>query len=210
MEKREVWELAKNRNIDIPNKDELYRLLEANMHRIEFVNDHIGLKDFAFIAEVGSQFTDNLFIALDVKLSTHGHAEENEQGFFNAYDGDPIECLKKLRRFFSETERTLALGVGFIECLTTMEDHFKAMIGVTQGEFKTMQEGLKKLRRFPVFYDRHAKTPEQFNEVENEKLKNKIEDTMQQINDILDKKTQQEQDKIEFERLSKYYKRLKA
>jgi hypothetical protein len=141
--------------------------------------------------------------------------EQHHESFLRKYNEDPIEVVNEVKRFFEETDRTLFVGIGFIECTMTQND-IKEVIGLLQrGIVKDQFEGLRRVRKFPDWYNQVASFPNevQFETKTEEKVRKKAEkelmkkQIMAQIDAILDKNEKTKEDEEEFNRLSKEYKK---
>ena len=230
--KKDIWNKIKERAFDFANKDEIFSIIENHLERIEFVKDHIGLRDFLFIAEEGTEdsYVSNLFIATDVNASKHATMQENNQEFGKKVNEDPIEVLKELKLFLSSTQRPLYLGVGFIETIskqlrdTTVEvETFdgiqeislldaKIIGGIQSGKYKSAEEALKDLREFPHWYTEVSVMPEETKQltIEEERAL-KIEERriqMEEYKNAIDEALD-EQNKEKFLQYSKLLNELK-
>lgn len=195
MKNKLVWDKIKERKYEFPNKEEIFNLIESHSERIEFVRDHIGLRDFLFIAEAGTQgfYVSDLFVATDVEFSARNDVEGNDDALREKTIEDPMEVLEELRSFFANTRRTLYLGVGFLE--TTNQDlrrikvpvededgqlkvisllEVKIIQGLQSGKYSSYQEAMKDLRVFPEWYTQRSVMPEETGQITMEDEKRTI------------------------------------
>jgi len=232
MDKKQIWDKIKERKYDIPFKEEIFSMIEENLNRVEFVKDHIGLRDFLFISEEGTEgfFTSNLFAAMNVDAEKNFPLEQNEKAFSQNYNDDPNDILKDLKWFFVNTERTLFLGIGFIE--TTSPElrkekfqHFGPdgqLHEITKydlviyemmqsGKATTYAEASKQLRVFPDWYDKYCKMPDEVKQLtkteEKEIAKTQFQNKKKYLMELIDQ-TLDEGNREEFDRLSIMYKEL--
>lgn len=217
MENQNVWKKIKEREYDIPNQNEIFNLIETHLDRVEFVRDHIGLRDFLFIAESGTQgfYISTLFIATDVEASKRNTMSENDEAFHEKLNEDPIGVLKELQSFFANTNRTLYMGIGFMETTSQEMRDTKVPIqdmdgelqeislleatiiaGLQSGKYRSPQEAMKDLRKFPDWYTETSVMPEETEQVTVEEEKQAVAETLLvqklylkgQINEALDRK----------------------
>lgn len=225
--KQKIWNHIKERTFDLPYQKEIFHLIETHLDRIEFVRDHIGLRDFLFLAEEAAKgyYTSELFIAINVDVSKRNNMRENNEQFTKKVNDDPIEVLKELKSFFLDTGRTLYLGIGFVETINSdlrektveVEDiegnHAELSLldvtiirGIQTGKYKSPEEAMKDLRQFPEWYENSSAMPEEVSQItieEEEEIKrnqrqSKIKAYTDEINKALDQK-----DKDSFMKFSK-------
>lgn len=200
LEKELVWEKIKEEtDMVFPYKLEVFELIDFHLDRIEFVKDHIGLRDFLFLAETGTHFTSDLFIAINTNVEKEMSVSEKEMAFMEKYKDDPDEVLEELENFFETTDRTLFVGIGFVETSSTEEEEISVLLDLQRGEIETVQEGLKNLRKFPRWYDLIAKMPEEVEFLTKSEEKKLI---MKKVDQILDKEKPTEKDRMLFTLLS--------
>lgn len=239
MNKNEIWAKIKDRKFDIPYKEAVFSVIEENLHRIEFAKDHIGLRDFFFIAEQGTEdfFTSNMFLAINVNVDKNNSLEENFEEFIKSYYENSDLMVAKLKSFFAKTNRTMFVGIGFVESTNPnlrktkvpffnpegkVEDvslyELIMSIAIKEGKAESELDAAKKMRLFPDWYDKFAKMPEDLDfvtiseenaEFEKEK-KLELEKVTNEINLLLDKENHTEEDKEKFKELSIIYKNLKG
>lgn len=194
MEKNELFDNIKGLNIEIPFQDTIFTVIEKYIDRIEFVKDHIGLRDFLFIAETGTAYQDELFIALDVQARKSKTLEENEQEMLIQYENRPFTVVELLQRFFKDTERILYVGIGFQATEPTEEEYMMIEFSYNSGLIKSKLQAYRELRvkKFPLWYSRHARLPEEIvphikEPVTPEEIFEKKEALMKKINHALEK-----------------------
>lgn len=215
MNKQQLWEKINERNFEFESKDLLFALIENNLDRVEFVKDHIGLRDFLFLSEKGTEnfFSSMVFGVVDIDVDETYTTEENEQAFMDGYIDNPQRLLYELKKLFAKTDRTLFIGIGFIETTSpelrnqkvnvpktdgTIEEITKYDLEIIKmiqtGQAATYQEATKKLREFPSWYDDYCKMPEEVKQVtkldevqrEKEKIEKKKVILMNLIDEALD------------------------
>lgn len=161
MEKKQVWEKVKDRGLNTKFEQDFIDLIDQYLDRIEFVKDHVGLRDVVFVAEKNCDYKNNFFVALDVDASRHNTYEKNNDLFEKALETRELIALSELEKAFKETNRKIYLGIGFSESATY--DQVEVINKVLNGPPKSDAELLKDLRSFPEWYDKHAKYPEELN-----------------------------------------------
>lgn len=191
--KKEVWKKIKTMDIDFPLRNELFSMIEENLERVDFTRDHVGIRDFIFVAEEGTHYTANFFVAINVECEKTYSYRDNLILFLQKYNDNPIKALKELADFFENTDRTLYLGIGFKESDKIVQE--EVVEKYLSGNYTTQEEILKDVRKFPDWYAEYAKNPEEINFItvkaeryikevlkplENESLKI-------QLNELLDK-----------------------
>ena len=211
--KKEVWQKIKQRPFKFPLKEEVFSLIEENFNRVDFVIDHVGIRDFLFIVEDTpnlSAFTANLFTTINVACEKDYSFKKNLELSLYKYNSDASSSLKALKELFKETERMLYIGVGFKESQKIDEAKFTEEI--LSGKYTTQEEVLKALRKFPEWYSSYAKDPKdiQFITVKAEKF---IKDVLKplekfsiktEIDEILLKEQLTENDKLLLKNLMIY------
>jgi len=203
--KKLALERLKERNFNFPFNKKVLALIEENLHRVQFVNDHIGVRDFLFICEEGLFYTGDFFVALDVECEKENSYQENLELMMQKYTDYPVEVYQKVIRFFEETSRILYVGVGLVESKVIDFDEF--MIKVEEG--MTEEEALKCVRCFPDWYRAVALDPDDipYLSVKAEKYISKLKRIEQsllneQMNAILMKKELNETDQQTLKKLS--------
>lgn len=161
MEKKDVWKRIKGLDISIPFQEKIFGLIDENLDRIQFVQDHIGLRDFLFIAEVETNYHDELFLFLDADVTKEGTLEENERKIMEKYDAHPFDILSKLKGFFETEKRILTIGIGFKNTEPTdeeIEEIENANLGSTADSKIESYRDLR-IKKFPMWYSENAKMP---------------------------------------------------
>lgn len=211
MKKNELFAKIKGLYIQIPFQETIYKMIERNLHRVEFVKDHIGLRDFLFIAEKGTGYHDELFVALNVPVSKRYTLEQNEEKMLLHYESHPFKVVEQLQEFFKTTDRTLYVGVGFARTEPTEEEYMSIEFSYQTGLIESKIQAHRELRmkKFPLWYRENAKLPEEVvGQMEEIVLPEEIEktkaDIMKQIDLALDNGNQEA-----FFALAKEYKRHK-
>jgi len=211
--KKEVWQKIKKRPINFPLKNDVIALIERNFDRVEFVKDHVGVRDFLFIAEETeniSAFTSNLFTAINVACEKDYSFKKNLELFLYKYNGDVVTSLNNLTELFETTKRTLYIGIGFKESQKIDEAKFTEEI--LSGKYQTQEEALKVIRKFPDWYASYAKDPRDINFI-TVKAEKFITDVLKplekshitaQINNILLKNPLSDNDKVLLKNLMTY------
>lgn len=163
MKKSEILSKIKQLMIEIPFQETIFSILEKHLHKIEFVKDHIGLRDFLFIAEKGTAYQDELFIALDVPARKTFTLEQNEKEMLQCYENRPYTIVESLQRFFNETSRTLYIGIGFVRTEPTEEEYMSIEFSYQAGLIESKLQAHRELRmkKFPLWYRENAKLPEE-------------------------------------------------
>ncbi|MGF7534937.1 hypothetical protein AAGG74_14800 [Bacillus mexicanus] len=159
-DKMDLWGKIKKLNFNSPVKKELFYMIDEYIDRIEFVKDHIGLRDFMFIAEEGTEhiFVSNFFVAIDVECEKSFSYEQNLNLFLEkCIYNRTIKALHTLLNFFENTDRILYVGVGFKG--VSEIDKSQLIESYVGGNFDTREEAEYKMRKFPDWYDRFAKHP---------------------------------------------------
>lgn len=217
MNKKEMLEKVKEINIDAPFLKEIYEFLDQHIDRVEFVKDHIGLRDFFFLAEEGTTFAASLFSAVNTNVRRGNSNEMNERAFQEAYLDDPIDVVKGLEEFFLHTDRTMYVGIGFSESDLDEEQIMKVREMLVSNQVEDHYEALANSRKFPSWYEENAKYPSEIffvTKEEEEKqaqdlLTQKKENIMTEINALLDKEEKTEEDEKRFMELSNELNKLK-
>lgn len=142
----------------------LLGLIEKNIHRIEYVKDHIGLRDFLFIAEKDARgYEFNIFSCFDIDVK-YGNKDHNILAMNEGITEDVREIYYKLDDLFKNTDRILYVGIGFRDSAPTPEDHFRLYNAMERNEIEDPMDALVKMRRFPDWYI--AKFPQEVEETE--------------------------------------------
>ncbi|MDU9693205.1 hypothetical protein WKH56_07350 [Priestia sp. SB1] len=211
--KKEVWQKIKQRPFKFPLKEEVFSLIEENFDRVDFVLDHVGIRDFLFIVEDTpnlSAFTANLFTTINVACEKDYSFKKNLELSLYKYNSDTSTSLKAIKELFKDTERTLYVGVGFKE--SQKIDQAKFTEEILSGKYTTQEEVLKALRDFPEWYANYAKDPNNISFI-TVKAENFINDVLKplekfyiqnQINSILLKRRLTENDKLLLKDLTTY------
>lgn len=232
---KETWELIKRRDIDIPCKDEVFRLIENNLHRIVFVKDHVGVPNVLFVRENGTEniYPYPIILALHVTNETkYPSLEEQLDSFLEKKELVPKKIVQQLETFFKETKQTLYISIGFIE--TTTPHLRKQMIEIEKDDGKTTKvslhriilngalesgaassplDAIRKMKLFPKWYDTVAKMPEEIQDslqtVANKKMKlvKEQQKTMKQIENLF---VHPAMDEKEQEEIKKQFHQLSA
>lgn len=131
----------------------ILHLMEKNINRIEFVKDHLGIRDFVFLAEREAQFIEYPYFAcfdLDIIEDDEAH---NFVSMNKSIIYDLKEIYKNAEHFFENSEAILYVEIGFKESIPTEEDRFRAYELLKSKEVTDIQEAKLKLRKFPLWYD---------------------------------------------------------
>lgn len=166
MRKDEIWRIIKEQlYIEIPFKETIFDLIERNLNRIEFVKDHIGLQDFLFLAEKGNYYKDDVFLISNAQVNKENTLEENEKEALVVYEMHPFMIISKLKDFFSQTNRVLAIGIGFKNTEPTKEEfssiEFSFKMGLIYSKLDVYRE--IRIKKFPRWYRDSALLPIEFN-----------------------------------------------
>lgn len=163
MIKKDIFHKIKS--LSLPDEASiLLSLIEKNINRIEYVKDHLGLKDFLFIAEKESHVYEfNIFACFDVDV-VYGDKEHNFLAMNDCLLEDVRDIYYKLDDFFKYSDRILYVGIGFADSAPTPEDHFQIFNAMERNEIDDPMEALVKMRRFPDWYV--AKFPQEVEEAE--------------------------------------------
>lgn len=199
--KKEVWRKIKDREINFLLKNQLYSIIENYFERVEFVKDHVGVRDFLFLAEDGLSYTSDFFIAINVECEKSYSYSENLELFLKEYNDESIKALNGLENFFEKTNRTLYIGIGFKESEEINKEEFSSAF--LSGKYSSQEEILKIVRKFPEWYKDYAKYPEEirFITVKAEKYITDVLRPMErlalknQMNEILEKNDLSNSDK---------------
>lgn len=210
MTSMEILSQIKQHDISFKLKDDLFELLEENHERIQFVTNHVNIRDFLFMAEKGTSYTADFFVSLDVECEPHFTFEQNVEKFSQKYVDAPLAAFSQVVDFFEKTNRILYVGVGFVECELTKEDELNILQEFRNGLIRCYDEGAKKYRRFPVWYQNAAVDPSSLVYV-SKRTESAVKDDMrrieratiqQEIDRILDKKVLTKRDKELLQELS--------
>lgn len=184
MKNDEILSKIKELLIAVPFQETIFSILEKNLHRIGFVKDHIGLRDFLFIAERESTYRDELFIALNVPVRKAYSLEENEEKMIQCYENRAYEVVASLQDFFKETERTLYVGIGFSNTAPTDEEYMSIEFSHQTGLIESKLQAHRELRmqKFPLWYRENSMLPEEINHLITEvPLPEEIEEKKHQL-----------------------------
>lgn len=206
IEKKKIaWEYLKQKDFQFPFSEKVLALIEENLHRVQFVNDHIGVRDFLFISEDDTFYTSNFFVAIDVECEKEYSYQKNLELMLRKYIDYPVEAYQKLVHFFTNTNRTLYVGVGFVESIFINMDKYEEKLEEGLSE----EEALKQLRNFPDWYKAVALDPDNISylSAKAEKYINNLKRIEQifwneKMNIILMKKDLDEADHRELRKLS--------
>lgn len=157
------WKKINARAFELPEQELLYLIIEENIHRVSYVKDHIGLRDVLIISEKKAlhYFKTPLKLAIDVDARKGFSLLENENKFDEKSTITIEEIIDQLDLFFKETERTLYVCIGFNESVTTNTDMLLIEKAIEDGKINSINEGIRKIRRFPKWYEEIAKMPEE-------------------------------------------------
>lgn len=186
-------------------------LIEKNIHRVEFVKDHIGLKNFVFLAEKeATKFEFPYFACFNLDTQENDEAH-NFVSMNQALIYDLKEIQKDVKDFFVEEDGTLFVEIGFKESVPNQEDRFRVYQLLKKKEANDIQEAIAKVRKFPSWYKAKFSRDiidemillEQLEVAEVRLLKRLKNDLVQQISVALDNN-----DENEFIILSTRYKKV--
>lgn len=207
--KKTVWNKLKERNFRFPYSKKVMALIEENLHRVQFVNDHIGVRDFLFISEDDTFFTANFFVAFNVECEKSNSYQKNLELMLKKYIDHPSVAYQRTVDFFENTSRTLYVGVGFTESKTINYEEYTEKL----EEGMTEEEALKCVRKFPEWYQEVALDPISvpFVSVKTESYINRLKRIEQnhwneKMNTILMKEDLSETDHQELKELSCFLK----
>ena len=155
--KKDIWKKIKERDFNFSLKAELFALIEEHLNRIDFVTDHVGVRDFLCITEQATNFTANFFVGINVGCEKSHSYKENLNLFLYKYNANPSKALQLLEEFFKTTERTLYVAIGFKESQVVNQEAFTAEL--LNGKYSCQEEVFKKLREYPDWYADYAKDP---------------------------------------------------
>lgn len=161
LNKRDVWEKIKKLKFKLPVQKDLFYMIDEYIDRIEFVKDHVGLRDFMFLAEEGTEhiFVSNFFVALDVESEKSYSYKRNLNLFLEkCIYNRPILALHQIFSFLENTDRVLYIGIGFKG--DSEIDKNQLLESYVAGTYETREEAEYKIRKFPDWYNSYAKHPE--------------------------------------------------
>lgn len=209
--KKQVWDKIKGVTVfEFPFKQQIIELIEDNLERIEFVKDHLGVRDFLFLAESGTNYTSELFAAFDVNAEIHESNKQKKEAFIDQYDDDPYSIIAKIKAFFNETNRTLYVGVGFMESETTEEQIHRAQQLYSTGVANSPEEAMKMTRVFPEWYSDYARMPEEIDMLSIKKEAYSKEQREKELKALIKEidKTLDDDDEKRFKLLTAKYKKM--
>lgn len=205
--KKIVWENIKNRMYSFSNKNEIFELIEKHFERVEFVKDHIGVRDLLFFAERGTErhYPIDVFTAIDVHVEGAKTIEEKRISFKKKFNDQNELIMKDLLNFFTNTKRTLSIAIGFKETVLTETDELLISLALNEGKIKTIHEGIRKVRRFPTWFEEYAIMPEEAEqEIEKGEPNLEIKELiLHEINLLLKKEKRSEEEEEKLTYLSK-------
>lgn len=202
MNKQVVWSKIKERKYSSSIIEDIIKVIEKNFERIDFVKDHVGVRDFLFIAEEGTKYAADFFTSINVECEKEYSYLTNLRLWFKNNNANTDSAYKELVNFFDSTDRTLYIGIGFKESEVYLKEELAEEI--LSQKYEVEEEILKKLRKFPKWFEEFAKWPEDINFItvkaeryiknvlrpmEKEVLKGKIDE-------ILSKETLSNTDKV--------------
>lgn len=208
MTNEEMLEQIQALQIDVPLLEDIYALLEQYSHRICFVQDHLGVRDFLFLAEKGSDYHDECFVALDVPVKERDSLEAQEERLLQRYEAHTTVIVEWLTAFFEETDRILYIGIGFKDTTPTEEELASIEFSFQRGYIESRLAVYRQLRikKFPKWYQQHALSPDVlFKRLDSKKELETAEHVgalLEKINEALEK-----EDERTFLRLAKEYKK---
>lgn len=159
MNKFDVWKKVKQLDIAVPFQETIFKLIDENIERVEFVKDHIGLRDFLFIAEINTTYYDELFLFIDADASKETTLEENERRIMEKYEAHPFDIISHLRSFFETETRVLSIGIGFSNTEPTDEEIEFIESGNKNANAKIEAYRNLRINKFPLWYQNNAKMP---------------------------------------------------
>lgn len=130
----------------------ILELVEQNLHRVEFVKDHLGLNNFVFLAERDATKFEFPYFAcfnLDIQVDDDAH---NFVSMNQALIYDLKEIQKDIENFFTKEEGVLYVEIGFKESVPNQEDRFRVYQLLKKKEANDIQEAIAKVRKFPEWY----------------------------------------------------------
>lgn len=177
----------------------ILELIEQNLHRVEFVKDHMGLNNFVFLAEKeATKFEFPYFACFNLDI----HENDEAHNFVSMNQSliyDLKEIQKDMKNFFLEEEGVLYVEIGFKESVPNQEDRFRVYQLLKKKEVNDIQEAIAKVRKFPEWYKAKFSREvldekvlfEQLELAEAQLLKQLKNDLVQQINEALLKNDEQ-------------------
>lgn len=192
--------------------NDIFMLLESNLHRIEFVKSIIGLKNVLYLEEDSLDIEDYpYFLSLGLDFDPN----DKHEAFSVLYEqaiSDKEEILFQLKKFFSSGEQTLYIEIGFAETVLSNDDMFKVREHMKKDKTLEPFEVVNKLRKFPEWYE--AKLAEEISvqdelfstlyQYEHYLASDLLLSVEAQLNESLD-----QNDKIKFNELIHFYQDLK-
>lgn len=162
VDKLDMWGKIQTLDIQILFQENIFDLINTHLDRVEFVKDHLGLRDFLFIAEKGTDYMDELFLVINADVNREKTLEDNELVLFNKYQNKAHLIVVALREFFHETDRTLTIGIGFNKSEPTEEESISIEYAFQEGMIQSRLKAHRDLRikKFPKWYQENAKMPE--------------------------------------------------
>ena len=213
MDKRELWEKIKKLSFISPSYEVVFEVLESHLDRITFVKDHIGLRDFFFLAEAGTEgHYPPVFSSINVKAERNKSTLENEEAIHEVLIADPHAALATLIDHLENTDRPLFVGIGFKESIPSKEDILEIQRLASIGKINehNIHQEIAKRRCFPEWYEKNAIYPheaefltikEELREIEQLK-KSKRDEIMKKIDQLLDHGGEDSKTKDLFKQLS--------
>lgn len=161
MSNKEIF--SKIKTLQFPKEIKpLLDLLDKHVDRIDYVKDHVGLRDFLFIAEENAnEFEFQTFCYFDVPINLDND-DENFLTLNQMMIYEPKEVFQSVKDFFENTDRILYIGIGFKQSVLKQSDMFLVHDLLEKKEAKTAFEALSKVRKFPSWYK--AKFPKDIHE----------------------------------------------
>ena len=161
-DKEKVWGKLLEDGFNLEFEEEFIDLVQTNFDRVEFVKDGIGLRDFLFISQLGIEgFLNPMFLVEDLAVEKYEAFYTKEQKYQENFETREMVILSKLQRFFTETKRTLFVGVGFKENLDIPEKEVIEMVLEASQRDISVDFIMREKRKFPLWYAQVAKMPEE-------------------------------------------------
>lgn len=130
----------------------IFDLVDLYIDRVEFVKDHVGLKNFVFLAEKDAYRYDYPYFAnFNVETTNEGDMQYftsvNKTAIYNANS-----IHKELKEKFEQTNETIYIEIGFKSAMPSQEEQFRVYQLLKSKECTNIQEALLKVRVFPSWY----------------------------------------------------------
>ncbi|MGN5651077.1 hypothetical protein [Bacillus sp. Brlt_9] len=161
MNKLDVWNKIKERKLSSSIIEDIVKVIEQNFERIEFVKDHVGVRDFLFLAEEGTKYAADFFVSINVECEKDNSYLTNLKLWFKNNNANTDSAYKEMIKFFETTDRVLYIGIGFKESEIYLKEELAEEI--LSQKYEVEEEILKKLRKFPKWFEEFAKWPEELN-----------------------------------------------